>query len=115
MNSHEIQFDFCLYVHGGKMTFWTKQAAIQRMENNKLLQEILQTEPRLLPIIETAKNQKRQRGYNRVRTYIELRNQAMSYVGHSARNEQLSSSRHYDAVIRTIDDLLPPDEIDLAD
>lgn len=92
-----------------KMTRWTKQAAIQRMENNQLLQQILQTEPSLLPIIEAAKSQKRRPDYDRVRTYIELRNQAFACVGH------ISTSAYYDAVLSAIDDLLPPDAVDLAD
>lgn len=97
------------------MPKWTKKAAIERMEANQLLQEILGIEPRLVPIIEEAKNQQRTRGYIRVQKYVELRTRASLLVGSTAEKIELRTSAHYDVVIQTIGDLLPPDQIDLAD
>jgi hypothetical protein len=97
------------------MTKWTKKMAIERAEKNILLQEILKSEPDLISIIDEAKKQKKAKGYNRIKKYIELRNKAIPLVGWKASNEQIRTSEHYDAVIRTIDDLLPPDDVDLAD
>jgi hypothetical protein len=95
------------------MTKWTKKSAISRMNSNPLLQEVLQIEPRLKPIIEEAKRQRNVRGYDRIKKHIELRNRAIQLVGWDAENEQLRSSKFYDVVVKTIDDLLPPDHVDL--
>lgn len=46
-----------------------KLAAIRRMEAYTLLQEILQREPRLVPIINEARGQRAFPGYNRDQTY----------------------------------------------
>lgn len=95
------------------MTKWTKESAISRMNDNKLLQEALRVEPRLRIIIEEAKEQRKVRGYNRIHKYVDLSNRALYLVGNLAENPQLRTSAFYDAVIHTIDDLLPPDVVDL--
>ncbi|MCL4295596.1 MAG: hypothetical protein KJ077_07705 [Anaerolineae bacterium] len=92
---------------------WAKTEAINRMNSNGLLQEILQIEPGLRPILEEAQTQRNIKGYNRIRRYIELRNKAGHLVGTLADNQQLRNSKSYDVVIKTIDDLLPPDNIDV--
>jgi hypothetical protein len=90
----------------------SKKSAIERMQNNLALQNILKIEPRLVPIITDAVNQKNGFEYNRVSTYIELRNKAAQLVGWSGENTQLKNCESYDVVIDTIDDLLPPDNLD---
>jgi hypothetical protein len=95
------------------MAPWTKQAAIVRMTNNPLLEEVLRIESRLRPIIEEAKSQRKTIGYNRIRRYIELRNRVIPLVGDLAENGLLRKRECYDVVRDTIDDLLPPDEVDI--
>jgi hypothetical protein len=95
------------------MARWTKKAAISRMENNSLLQQALDLEPKLKPIIEEARDQRNKRGYDRIRKYIELRNRTSKFVGWLAEDEKLRTTEFYDVVRETIDDLLPPDKSDL--
>ena len=95
------------------MAKWTKSAAIDRGNRNRVLQEALRLEPRLEAIIEEAQSQRRAKGYNRIRKYIELRNKVIPLVGSLAKNPALNRRDYYDAVRETIDDLLPPDEVDI--
>jgi hypothetical protein len=95
------------------MAQWTKRAAIDRGNRNRVLQEALRLEPRLEAIIEEAQSQRRAKGYNRIRKYIELRNKVIPLVGSLAENPALNRRDYYDAVRETIDDLLPPDEVDI--
>jgi len=95
------------------MTRWTRKAAYHRMLSNTRLQEILLTEPRLLPILIEAHTQKTGPDYDRIVTYIRLRNQAVHLVGYFAENPGLRTSFDYDIVIQTLIDLLPPDYDDL--
>lgn len=97
------------------MSKWSKKRAIERMERNHTLQEILKTEPRLLPILDQAKAQQGGKGYDRIAVYTNLRNQAAGLVGSLAEKEAVRASVHYDIVIQTIADLLPPDQSDRSD
>jgi putative transposase len=77
------------------------------------LQEILRVEPRLWSVVNDAATQRRSRTYHRIRTYLALRNRVIPLVGWHAEREELRTSDHYQIVIDTIVDLLPPDEADL--
>lgn len=94
------------------MTSWTKKGAIKRMEDNALLQELMVHVPEVRAIIQEAVEQRNVEGYHRIRTYARLRDRAAAYVGWGSRG-QYREPRHYDAVVLTIADLLPPDDIDL--
>jgi hypothetical protein len=95
------------------MARWTKKDAIKRMMENERLQEILRVEPRLWSVVSDAAIQRRSRTYHRIRTYLALRNRVIPLVGWYAEREELRTSDHYQLVIDTIVDLLPPDEVDL--
>jgi hypothetical protein len=92
---------------------WTKKAAVDRVNDDPLVQEAMCLEPRLVAVIKEAMHQKRTRGYNRIQKYIELKNRATALVGQFAEVEQLRTQEYYDAVRGAIDDLLPPDHTDL--
>jgi len=95
------------------MTTWSKKTAIERMNHNQALQDILQLEPRLRAVIEEAREQRNNKGYHRIRRYTELKRKIASLVGSQAEKEELRSSEAYEIVRSTIDDLLPPDSVDL--
>lgn len=99
---------------------WTLDYALARMRINPLLHEALAKEPRLQPIIDRALYQRNYSGYNRTLTYYELKQRVNFLVGWGAANRELWGDtawamRYHEAVIRTIDDLLPADNTDLAD
>lgn len=89
-----------------------KEAALRRMEANTLLQQMLLLEPRLVPIIQAAQSQRSYPGYDRIQVYSELKMRAYPLVGMEAEHPQLRTSAHYDAMMTTIVDLLPPDATD---
>jgi hypothetical protein len=95
------------------MPKWTKKAAIDRMKSNTLLQEVLRREPRIQAIVDEAVQQQNEAGYHRIQTYYALKHQAEPLVGWGAAKPEIKTPAHYDAVIRTLDDLLPPDTVDL--
>jgi len=95
------------------MTAWTKKAAIERMDHNHALQDTIGLEPRLRAVIEEAQEQRNIKGYNRIRKYTELKRKISFLVGNLAEREELRSAEVYEIVRSTIDDLLPPDSIDL--
>ena len=96
------------------MTHWTKKSAIHRLETNPRLQQILFLEPRLKPVLDLAACCTRTDHYDRIRTYIHLRNQAIPLVGWHADHPDLRNSTDYQLIVDTIADLLPPDNIDLS-
>ena len=92
---------------------WTKKAAIERMRQNALLHEALRVEPRLQPIINEALKQRNVPGYNRIHTYNALKARFELLVGWHCSKPKIKTREHYDTVVRTVDDLLPPDNVDL--
>jgi hypothetical protein len=92
---------------------WSKKAAIERMNSNQELQNIMQLEPGLKSVIEEAQAQRNVKGYNRIRQYTELKGKIAFFVGNLATKENLRSTEVYEVVRNTIDDLLPPDSADL--
>lgn len=92
---------------------WSKKAAIKRMNSNNRLQEILEIEPRLKAVLQEAADCQNQNGYDRIRKYSALRNSLYTLVGWKAEKPGIRSQEDYTLMIRTIDDLLPPDDVDL--
>jgi hypothetical protein len=77
-----------------------------------LIEQATMREPSLYTIIGEACAANQLARYNRIETYIELRNRADRFVGWYARDKSLATTEHYDAIIGLINALLPPDEVD---
>ena len=88
---------------------WTKQAALERINENRKLAEILKIEPRLSGIISEAIQTKATQGYSFAQAYSNLKLKAYHLVGDLAENEKLKNSDAYDVVIDVISRLIPPD------
>lgn len=97
------------------MLTWTKEAAVAKMQANTVLAEVIRIEPRIQAVINQALSVTPYRGYSRVKTYYRLKRQAYYLVGFEAEKPELRTSTYFDAVVGTIDDLLPPDLIDRID
>ncbi len=91
----------------------SRRKALAKLKSDPLILEALQLEPHLRPILDEAKNQKNEPGYHRIRRYYDLKKQAECFVGSLARDRRLKSSKHFDAIVLTIGDLLPEDDVDL--
>ncbi len=92
---------------------WTKQDALQRLNENKKLQKIIKIEPRVSEIISDVLKLKNCQGYNRDEGYRHFKSRAKQLVGDYAEKDKVGDSESYDVVIQTIADLLPPDGADL--
>jgi hypothetical protein len=92
---------------------WTKDAALNRYRTNSDLQAVVTLEPRVRPLLESAAARLNGPGYNRIREYDRLKTAAMHLVGDGSENPHLKTHKAYDLVVRAIDDLLPPDDVDL--
>jgi len=92
---------------------WTKAAAIKRLNDNKPLHNILIIEPQLNSVIEAAKKQENVEGYHRIRRWYKLKAHMNYLVGFEAKNTQLRTMQHWDVVSKAVNDLLPPDDVDL--
>jgi hypothetical protein len=90
-----------------------RRKALRALKTNPLILEAVQIEPRLKPILDEAKNQRNVPGYHRIRTYYDLKAQACLLVGSSAPKPQIRTGKHFDAIVLTIGDLLPEDDVDL--
>jgi len=87
--------------------------ALDRLKTEYRLQEILQAEPRLQPILEQAIFQEASPSYDRILTYNHLSSQILPLVGFQASHPDLRNSADYQLVIETLLDLLPPDRWDI--
>ncbi|SRR6266702_205529 len=94
---------------------WTKEGSLVRMHMNAYLQQAIYYEPKLQPFLDEAMSQENIVGYDRVKTYYALKNKCWHLVGHKAANPALRTKEHFDAVIQTIDDLLPADDSEYYD
>ncbi len=97
---------------------WTRAAAIQRMQQNTVVQEALQLEPRLQAVFDAALFQENVPGYHRIERWYELKYRMQQLIGLEAEHLELRTPgeravRHFSEVGKTIDDLLPPDDVDL--
>jgi hypothetical protein len=92
---------------------WTKQDSVQRLNGNKKLQKIIKIEPRISEIISDILKLKNYRGYNRDEEYRHFKSRAKKLVGYETDKDEVGDSDSYVIVIKTIDDLLPPDAVEL--
>ncbi len=92
---------------------WTKQDAVQRLNENQKLQKIIKIEPRVSQIISEVLKLKNCQGYNRDEEYNKFKSRAKKLVGFYAEKKEVGDSDSYDVVIQTIVELLPPDGVDL--
>jgi hypothetical protein len=92
---------------------WSREAALSRLQHNRVLQHALQIEPRLQALIDLAL-QPPAPDYARDSLYEVLRLQSHYLVGPGAENLQLRASLYSQALLLALDDLLPPAEWDGA-
>jgi len=92
---------------------WTKQDAIQRLNSNKKLLKIIKIEPRISDIISDVLKLNNCQGYNRDEEYRHFKTRLIKLVGHTAENDEVGDADSYEVVIRVVDDLLPPDSVEL--
>lgn len=78
----------------------------------RLIERATMLEPVLLDIIAEACTAGKSARYNRIKTYIHLRDWASHYVGWYARKPELRTADYYDAIIGLVSALLPEDEVD---
>jgi hypothetical protein len=90
---------------------WSQEAALSRLQHNRVLQHALQIEPRLQALINLAL-QPPAPGYARDSLYDALRLQSHHLVGLGAENPQLRAPLYSQALLLALDDLLPPAEWD---
>lgn len=79
-------------------------------KTNPLLLEAVQIQPILGGILEDIKKRETDFGYDRESAYIELKGKIAPYVGSAAENPKLSDRKYYEATVKAIDQLLPPDD-----
>ncbi len=92
---------------------WTKQDALQRLNSNKEILKIIKIEPRISALITEAIKLDNCHGYNRDETYRQFKSKLIKFVGHTAENDKVGDADSYEVVIRVLDDLLPPDAVEL--
>ena len=95
-----------------------QEAALVRLQSDSLIKQMIVDEPVVLALLQIAARQTS--GRDRWHAYEVLKCVSDPYVGWCARNKAVSSERHYDALIKAIDELLPSwhegrDEDELAD
>ncbi len=92
---------------------WTKQDAIHRLNSNKKFLKIIKIEPRISGIISDVIKLNNCQGYNRDEEYRRLKSEVIKFVGYLAENDEVGDAESYELVIRVLDDLLPPDTVEL--
>lgn len=94
------------------MLIQTTPIALQLVDFDARLGEILESEPRLQAVFDQAANQEAGAGYDRILAHLRLKNLIRPMVGWYADKPELRNSGDYQLVIETILNLLPPDRID---
>ena len=79
--------------------------ALQRIETQALYQQMFAVEPDLYAILNVAVSQPPDRDH--WKAYIILKQMCEPLVGFDARQPELRTSRHYEAMMQAIDELLP--------
>lgn len=92
---------------------WTKQGAVNRLNENNKLKKIIKIEPRISEIITDILKLKNCQDYNRDEEYRHFKSRLIKYVGHTAENDEVGDEDSYEVVIKVMDDLLPPDAVEL--
>jgi len=85
--------------------WWSKTKARDRLADDEKVQQLLTRDPQLRQIVCKACRQRNVSGYNRVRSYVALK-QAVLDCGYCC------GSMIFRTIIPTLIDLLPPDDID---
>ena len=93
----------------------TRQEAYRKVQADPLVQEALRIEPRLQSVLDRARLQTNEPGYHRIRTYYDLKRMFLGLVGWYAPQPQIRTQHHYMAIVGAVADLLPPDDVDLAE
>ena len=101
-----------VYFHGHKKI--SKKKLVGETYTNVFVQEAIRVESNVGKLIEQAKNQRCEYGYNSVETFYDYYKPRISrLVGWSSPHKALRTQSHYDAVYDAIYHILPADETDL--
>jgi hypothetical protein len=92
---------------------WTRQAALESLDENTALERIIAIEPRVGEIISDVLKLRSHKGYHRIRTYKKFKDRVTELVGFFCQNKALADTASYDTVIHAVDSLMPPDGVDL--
>jgi hypothetical protein len=102
------------YVFHGNGKTISRQKLLEKINNNALLQEAMQIDPRIKNLVEEAKKERCVPGYNaNGRFYTYYKPQIVSLVGWECSRKELRSQKYYDAVYEAVYELLPGDEWDI--
>jgi hypothetical protein len=92
---------------------WTRQEAVERLNENKKFQRILKIDPQISGIISEVLKIRANRGYRRDIEYSRLKAKTSKLVGYESEKDELRDSDSYNIILQVIVDLLPPDILDL--
>ena len=92
---------------------WTRQEAVEQLNENKKFQRILKIEPRISVIISEALKIRANQGYSRDMEYNRFKAKISKLVGYETEKEELRDSDSYNIILQVVVDLLPPDVLDL--
>ena len=92
---------------------WTRQEAVERLNENKKFQRILKIEPQISVIISEALKIRVNQGYSREMEYSRFKAKISKLVGYETEKDELGDSDSYNIILQVVVDLLPPDILDL--
>lgn len=92
---------------------WTRQEAVEQLNENKKFQRILKIEPRISVIISEALKIRANQGYSRDMEYNRFKAKISKLVGYETEKDELRDSDSYNIILQVVVDLLPPDVLDL--
>ena len=92
---------------------WTRQEAVEQLNENKKFQRILKIEPQISEIISEALKVRANQGYRRDVEYSRFKAKISKLVGYETEKDELRDSDSYNIILKVVVDLLPPDALDL--
>ena len=92
---------------------WTRQEAVERLNENKKFQHILKIEPQISVIISEALKIRANQGYSRDMEYNRFKAKISKLVGYETEKDELGDSDSYNIILQFVVELLPPDVLDL--
>ena len=92
---------------------WTRQEAVERLNENKKFQRMLKIEPQISGIISEVLEIRANQGYSRDMEYNRFKAKISKLVGYETEKDELRDSDSYNIILQIIVDLLPPDVLDL--
>jgi hypothetical protein len=92
---------------------WTRQQAVEQLNENKKFQRILKIEPRISVIISEAIKIRANQGYSRDMEYNRFKAKISKLVGYETEKDELGDSDSYNIILQVVVELLPPDVLDL--